>query len=181
MIVSYNHIDAPIIVNVYEGKWHQLLPGIRARAGIKGLPPGMYVDDYMGADLIDMEPGTQFPLHTHKGGHILFILKGEGTVTVGEQVYKTHPGDCYFIAGDLPHGVGAIKHHQVLAIGFPHTAVDNPSRMEIMDAEYINNYPQIAQIYSGNDHEERRRRLASYQADNSAAEMVPAEDEIIHD
>jgi uncharacterized cupin superfamily protein len=127
----------------------------------------------MGIDLIDMNPGTAFPLHTHPGAHILFILKGEGTVTIGEEVYATRPGDCYFIPGDLPHGVGATQHHKLLAIGFPHKGLENPQRMDIVEAQYLQEQPMIAKIYSGEDVEERRTLLAKFQKDG----MLPSSED----
>lgn len=154
------------IRNLYEAEWVVLLPGIRGCSGVCGLPPGLDTNETMGIDLIDMDPGTAFPLHTHPGAHILFILEGEGTVTIGEEVYVTRPGDCYFIPGDLSHGVGATQHHKLLAIGFPHRGIKNPQRMDIVDTQYLQEHPMVAKIYSGDNVEERRTFLAKFQKDS---------------
>ena len=87
----------------------------------------------MGIDLIELEPDTAFPLHTHTGAHIIFVLRGKGTVTIGGTVHSTQPGDCYFIPADVEHAVGAIDLHQILAIGFPHKAIDDTDRMHEVD------------------------------------------------
>ena len=160
------------IKNLYEAEWVPLLPGIRGRSGVCGLPPGLDVQDNMGIDLLDMEPNTSFPLHIHPGAHILFILEGKGTVTIGDQVHITRPGDCYFIPGELEHGVGAIEHHQLLSIGFPHKALDDPARMDIVDTEYLTEQPLMAEIYSGDDADKRRAMLKAFQQENESADEV---------
>lgn len=154
------------IRNLYEEDWLPVLPGIRGQRGVQGFPLGEEANIPMGIDLLDMESGTQFPLHTHPGAHILFILEGQGTVTIGDHVYTTRPGDCFFIPGGLQHGVGAPQHHQFLSIGFPHKSLEDPSRMDIVDPGYLENQPSIAQIYSGDDLTYRRKLLRVFQENN---------------
>ena len=86
----------------------------------------------MGIDLIEMDPGTSFPLHTHSGAHVLYVLDGVGTVTIDGVVHPTKPGDCYFIQADEPHAVGAVERHRLLSIGLPHRTVDDPQRMHVV-------------------------------------------------
>lgn len=120
------------IRNVFDGDWVAMLDGIRGRRGVTGTPSQLGVSHPMGLDLIEMEPGTSFPSHTHPGAHILFVLEGEGTVTIGGRVHRTRPGDCYFVAADEEHAVGALGRHRLLSIGFPHRAVDDPDRMRVV-------------------------------------------------
>lgn len=160
-------VASEFIRNLHEAEWIPLLPGIRGSSGVYGIPPG--TDLSMGADLIDMDPGTSFPLHTHPGAHILFILEGQGTVTIGDHVFKTRPGDCLFIPGNLTHGVGAIEHHVLLAVGFPHKQMTNPQRMNIVDEDYLQGNPLFALIYSGDDHEKREELLRAFQKDPSSS------------
>lgn len=117
--------------NVYEAEPARLGPGIVGNAGVRSLAPGSS-DEYLGVDLIDMAPGSSFPLHTHPGSHILFVLEGSGTVTVGDQTVRTRPGDSYFVPAELPHCVGATERHRLLAFGFPHRAIEDPARMHVL-------------------------------------------------
>ena len=121
------------IVNLYTAEPVDMLPGIRGREGVAGPPPDLGVECEMGIDLIEMEPGTSFPLHTHPGAHIFFVLEGEGTVTIADRTYATRPGDCYFIPGDASHAVSASQRHTFLAVGFPHRALTDPHRMSVQE------------------------------------------------
>jgi mannose-6-phosphate isomerase-like protein (cupin superfamily) len=121
------------IRNVLEGDWVTMLDGIRGRRGVTGLPRHPMGLDHMGLDLIEMEPGTSFPCHTHPGAHILFVLEGEGTVTIRGDVHRTCPGDCYYIDAEEEHAVGAVGRHRLLSIGFPHKQIDDPARMRVVE------------------------------------------------
>lgn len=159
------------ISNLYHAEWMPVLPGIWGRSGVAGVPANMNVSENLGIDLLDMEPNTAFPLHTHPGSHILFVLEGKGTVTIGDVVYETKPGDCYFVPADLPHGVGAIERHQLLSIGFPHKALNDPERMNIVDEKYQEQQPTFAAIYSSEtDAVKRRELLAMFQHQHQPSE-----------
>jgi len=70
------------VKNVLAGDWINLinergevLLGIRGRAGaILQTEEGVE----FGADLIEMQPGSAFALHTHPGNHILALLTSSG-------------------------------------------------------------------------------------------------------
>ncbi len=126
--------------NLLEGAepWIPIQAGIRGRPGVSGMPPGLDVNEPMGIDLIDMQPGTIFSLHTHPGAHILYVVAGCGTVTIGGAVYRTKHGDCYFVPAEVPHAVGAIERHQLLAVGFPYRALNDPRRLTIVDGSETN-------------------------------------------
>lgn len=132
--MSDNSLNTNPIVNLYAAEPVDMLPGIRGRSGVAGLPPDLTIAGKMGIDLIEMEPGTSFPLHTHPGAHILFVLEGEGSVTIAGRTYTTKPGDCYFIPGDASHAVSASQRHTLLAIGFPHRALTDPERMTVQES-----------------------------------------------
>ncbi|HET8846978.1 MAG TPA: cupin domain-containing protein [Ktedonobacteraceae bacterium] len=150
--------------NLYEAEWLPLLGGIRGKSGVRGIPVGLEISENMGIDLIDMDPNTKFPLHTHPGSHILFVIEGKGTVTIGETTYITRPGDCYFVPAELTHGVGATEHHQILSIGFPHKSLNDPERMNIVDKEYQQQESIFASIYSSEiDKDKRQELLAAFQ------------------
>jgi quercetin dioxygenase-like cupin family protein len=84
----------------------------------------------LGADVIRLAAGEGFVPHTHPGDHLLIVVGGQGTITYGGKVYPTRAGDIYLLAGEVPHAVGAITDHVILAVGSPHRAVDAPDRMK---------------------------------------------------
>ena len=91
-------------------------------------------DDCMGADLIQLEAGESFPLHTHPGHHVLLVIMGQGTVTVyvdKDVVHPTRAGDLYMLDGNQPHAVGAVERHLLLSIGVPHKMPSALDRMSV--------------------------------------------------
>ena len=92
--------------------------------------------DEMGLDHIVMKPGTQFPLHTHPGSHILYILDGPGIVHIEGVDYEVVTGDSVFVPAVFPHGVKTEPSHmrdfRFLAVGYPHHKVDSTTRMTVI-------------------------------------------------
>jgi quercetin dioxygenase-like cupin family protein len=91
----------------------------------------------LGGDLIHVEAGESFPIHTHPGDHLLLCLAGAGTISVAGVTYRVKPMDLYMVPGLVPHAVGAPDdaEHFLLAIGSPHKGVADPSRMAWTDWE----------------------------------------------
>lgn len=83
----------------------------------------------LGADLIRLDAGEGFAPHTHSGDHLLVVLGGSGTITYDGRIYATSAGEMYIVAGLVPHAVGAISEHIILAIGAPHKPLDSIDRM----------------------------------------------------
>lgn len=100
-------------------------------APAKGRP--LFTNGNLGADMLHVKAGDQFPVHTHPGDHLLFCLSGEGTITVAGVTYQIRPGDLYMVEGTVPHAVGAVTDHILVAIGSPHKPVDSPERMTFVD------------------------------------------------
>ncbi|TDB90334.1 cupin domain-containing protein [Actinomadura sp. KC216] len=86
----------------------------------------------IGADVIRLAAGAGFAPHTHPGHHVLTVIAGMGTITYGGRIHQTRAGQVYLIEGDVPHAVGAITDHLILAIGAPHKPVDAHDRMELV-------------------------------------------------
>jgi quercetin dioxygenase-like cupin family protein len=86
----------------------------------------------MGADIIRLAATEGFVPHTHPGDHLLIVLGGEGTITVGGTVHPTRAGEIYMVSGEVPHAVGAITDHVILSVGSPHRAIDASDRMELV-------------------------------------------------
>lgn len=90
---------------------------------------GLVSNGDLGVDLIRVDEGDGFVPHTHPGDHILIPVYGKGTITYDGNVYPTGAGQVYIIEGEVPHGVGAITDHGILAVGAPHAPIDSPDRM----------------------------------------------------
>lgn len=91
----------------------------------------------LGADVIRLAAGDGFVPHTHPGDHLLLVLGGQGTITYGGTVYPTRAGEIYMVEGQVPHAVGAITDHVILAVGSPHRPVDASDRMALVDYEAV--------------------------------------------
>jgi quercetin dioxygenase-like cupin family protein len=93
----------------------------------------LHSNGQLGADMLYVKAGDRFPVHTHPGDHLLMCLAGEGTITVAEVTYRILPGDLYMVDGSIPHAVGAVTDHVLMAIGSPHKPIDSPERMSLVD------------------------------------------------
>jgi quercetin dioxygenase-like cupin family protein len=87
---------------------------------------------YLGVDIIHVPAGEGFAPHTHPGDHLLFVLGGYGTIAVGGTILRTAPGQAYMIEGAVPHAVGAITDHVLLAVGAPHRPLDSRERQTLI-------------------------------------------------
>ncbi len=101
--------------------------------GTRATGAALVTNGSLGADLIRVPAGGGFSPHTHPGDHILIIVGGDGTITYAGRVYPTHAGQIYMIEGLVPHAVGAITDHVIIAVGSPHRPVDASDRMELVD------------------------------------------------
>lgn len=106
---------------------------------------GLLTSGDMGGDIIRVAAGHGFVPHTHPGDHLLVILAGEGTVTYDGKIYPTRPGQICMIKGEVPHAVGAVTDHVILAVGAPHRLVDSPDRMK--PVEYQEVTTDIAELH----------------------------------
>jgi quercetin dioxygenase-like cupin family protein len=110
------------------------LPGIRGRKGVKAIRVN---GEELGVDLIEMDVGSAFPLHTHPGDHILFVLEGQGGVVINGEFHRVVKNDSIFIAAEYPHGVrGPVQPEDApfrfLAVGIPHMELDSRDRMKLV-------------------------------------------------
>ncbi|QXJ26449.1 cupin domain-containing protein [Actinomadura graeca] len=93
---------------------------------------GLVGNGRIGADVIRLAAGAGFAPHTHPGHHVLAVLAGVGTITYGGRVHRTEAGQIYLVEGEVPHAVGAISDHLILAVGAPHKPVDSADRMDLV-------------------------------------------------
>jgi quercetin dioxygenase-like cupin family protein len=129
------------IRSLLAGEWVPLhdeagapLPGIRGRVGAAATAADGHE---IGVDLIEMQPGTAFPLHTHPGDHVLYVQSGAGCVHVDGTDHRVKPGDTIFIPAEYPHGVqgppaGTVYPLVFLAFGHPHKHVSASDRMKVV-------------------------------------------------
>lgn len=101
--------------------------------GTKASGERMVSNGHLGLDLIRVPAGEGFSPHTHPGDHLLIAVAGEGTVTVDGLIYPTRAGQVYMVEGAVPHAVGAITDHVILAVGAPHRNIDAADRMTLTD------------------------------------------------
>lgn len=87
----------------------------------------------LGADIIRLAAGEAFAPHVHPGDHLLIVIGGDGTVTYGGKIYPTRAGQIYMVEGEIPHAVGAITDHVILAVGCPHKAIHADDRMTVTE------------------------------------------------
>ncbi|MCQ4079622.1 cupin domain-containing protein [Streptomyces sp. RB6PN25] len=91
----------------------------------------------LGADVLRLPAGAGFSPHTHPGHHILIVVGGEGTITYDGRIHHTRAGQVYLVEGEVPHAVGAITDHVILAVGSPHKAIDAEDRMAPVPYEEV--------------------------------------------
>jgi quercetin dioxygenase-like cupin family protein len=128
------------IRNLNEGDWIALcdeygseLRGIRGRMGACSVS---ITGHEIGADLIEMQPGSLFPHHVHAGDHVLYVLTGIGCVSIDSVDHVVKEGDTIFIPAEYPHGVKTVAEYKLpfifLAFGHPHAQLDAKNRMRLV-------------------------------------------------
>lgn len=96
--------------------------------------PELADDLYAGIDLLVVEPDAAFPIHTHAGHHMLYVVAGEGSVMYEGKVYPTRSGDFVVIEAEVIHNVAAGPSGQyLLAFGAPHRHVHAADRMTVVE------------------------------------------------
>jgi len=105
--------------------------------GTKATGDPLVTNGQLGVDLIRVPAGDGFAPHTHPGDHLLIVIAGKGTITYEGRIYPTGPGQVYMIEGAVPHAVGAIEDHLILAVGSPHRAIDAADRMSLVEYKAV--------------------------------------------
>jgi quercetin dioxygenase-like cupin family protein len=130
----------PVVINIEQlVSWYKNR-GTRPLTPMHGAPAfghALFSNGVLGADLICVPRGNQFPLHIHPGHHLLLCLSGRGTFTTDGVVHQVRPGDLYGVDAHVAHAVGAGDEddHWLISFGSPHMPVDSAARMTAVEEE----------------------------------------------
>ncbi len=72
----------------------ELVPGINART---------FWGEKMLLAIVNLDPHTRLPMHSHPHEQAGIVLEGEIEFTVAGEVRRLKPGDVYVIPGDVEH------------------------------------------------------------------------------
>src|SRR5438105_3267690 len=86
--------------------WIEICPGIKRRTHAHGRT--MY------QMIAQLEAGSRMPEHQHSQEQIVHILSGRMKLIVAGVAHDLKPGDSYYLASNIPHGVETIEDTRVL-------------------------------------------------------------------
>jgi mannose-6-phosphate isomerase-like protein (cupin superfamily) len=125
-----HHID--------EGDWGPMydesgtvLKGIQGKRGVRSRKPD---GTWIGADFVQMQPGSAFPMHTHAGDHEIYFIQGAGFVQIDRHDIRVEGGHIIHIPAECAHGIWVPRDWRrapfiFMAVGHPHQHVDSIERM----------------------------------------------------
>jgi quercetin dioxygenase-like cupin family protein len=145
--MTYRHDDGSLVLAEWalQDLCQTGVPGLFVPIGPRTVPmygtkatgERLVSNGQLGVDVIRIPAGEGFSPHTHPGDHLLIAVAGEGTVTVDGAIYPTRAGQVYMVEGAVPHAVGAVSDHVLLAVGSPHRAIDAADRMTLTDYQAV--------------------------------------------
>ena len=75
----------------------------------KRLAPGVTLNiawgDKLMLSVVELEPGSTVPMHSHPHEQAGFVLEGEFDLTIGEETRRVRKNDMYIIPGGVEHAV----------------------------------------------------------------------------
>lgn len=89
-----------------ENPWIELCPGVKRRTVTSG--------ERMYQMIAELEAGSRMPAHHHPQEQVVFILEGRMRLIVNGTPHELAPGDSFYLAGNVPHGVETIEDTRVL-------------------------------------------------------------------
>ena len=89
-----------------ENPWIELAPGIRRRTVTHG--------ETMYQMIAELAAGSVMPEHKHPQEQIIHIMAGRMKVNVGGVSHELRPGQSYYLASNVPHGVETLEKTTVL-------------------------------------------------------------------
>lgn len=150
-VAARRFVEGEHLKNIMQGAWLDLydeqgvaLKGIRGRIGAASVT---HSGHEIGVDLIEMQPGSAFPLHVHPGDHILYIERGPGIVHIDGRDVRVDSGDTVFIPAEKPHGVktypNVAQPLRFLAFGHPHKHLQATDRMHLVHDHGHGHHPHF--------------------------------------
>jgi quercetin dioxygenase-like cupin family protein len=73
---------------------HELVAGIHARTAW---------GEHMLCSVVDLQPGSVLPVHSHPHEQVGVVLEGELEMTIAGETRLLQPGTLYIIPGDVEH------------------------------------------------------------------------------
>ena len=66
----------------------------------------LFMSNHLFCDVYCLEPGQEQHVHTHSGSDkIYYVLAGNGTFTLGDNISEQKPGDIVYAPANVAHGV----------------------------------------------------------------------------
>ena len=107
-----------------ENPWIQICPGIKRQTVASGKT--MY------QMLATLEAGSKMPAHQHSQEQVVHILSGRMKLIVDGTAHEMTPGDSFYLAANVPHGVETMEETTVLDTFSPprdeYLAIDEANR-----------------------------------------------------
>lgn len=89
----------------------------------KALAPGLtgyYVHGtHMTLGIVEIEAGSNLPVHSHPHEQITYILEGQLNMTIGGEPCSLTAGMYYVIPSNMPHGAVAVTDCKVMDVFNP--------------------------------------------------------------
>ena len=110
-----------------DNPWIAICPGIQRQTVANGKT--MY------QMMAKLEAGSKMPEHHHPQEQIVHILKGRMRLIVSGTAHELSPGDSFYLASNVPHGVETLEETQVLDTFSPprdeYLAIDEANRRRL--------------------------------------------------
>lgn len=107
-----------------QNPWIEICPGIKRQTIASGLTMYQMV--------AELKAGSRMPAHQHPQEQIVHVLSGRMKLIVSGAAHDMEPGDSYYLAGNVPHGVETIEETRVLDTFSPpreeYLAIDEANR-----------------------------------------------------
>ncbi len=89
-----------------ENSWIEICPGIKRQTVASGKT--MY------QMIAQLDAGSKMPEHRHPQEQVVHILSGRMKLIVDGTAHELAPGDSFYLAANVPHGVETMEETRVL-------------------------------------------------------------------
>ena len=91
--------------------WQEMAPGVRRQ--ILGHGPDLMLVR------VEFERDAVGAVHHHPHRQVTYVAAGRFAVQLGDERRELGPGDCFFAAADVPHGVVALEEGTLIDVFTP--------------------------------------------------------------